>query len=131
MKVNAVFSGISVNDIENAKSFYTKILGLDLASDAMGLTFHLPFGGRLFIYEKPDHQAASYTALNLVVDDIDNAIDELVENGVSMERYDKLFPDANQDEKGVFRSENPVTDGPTIAWFKDPAGNTIALIQDE
>ena len=131
MKVNAAFTGISVNDIEKAKDFYTRVLGLDLSSEAMGLHYRLPFGGMLFIYEKPDHQAATYTALNFVVEDIDTAVDELKEKGVTFEIYTNLFPGAEQDEKGIFRSTDPVKDGPSIAWFKDPAGNTIAVLQDD
>jgi predicted enzyme related to lactoylglutathione lyase len=131
MKTNAAFTGISVNDSEKAKDFYTRVLGLDLSSEAMGLHFRLPFGGMLFIYEKPDHQPATYTALNFVVEDIDAAVDELVEKGVVFEVYDNLFPGAEQDEKGILRSPDPIKYGPSIAWFKDPAGNTIAILQDD
>ena len=131
MRANAAFSGISVNDIEKAKDFYTRVLGLDLSSEAMGLHFRMPFGGALFIYEKSDHQPATYTALNFVVEDIDAAVDELAEKGVSFEVYDNLFSGAEQDEKGILRSPDPIKYGPSIAWFKDPAGNTIAILQDD
>lgn len=131
MKANAVFSGISVDNIEEAKDFYTRVLGLDLSGEAMGLHFRLPFGGMLFIYAKSDHQPATYTALNFVVEDIDTAVDELVEKGVVFETYDNLFPGAEQDEKGILRSPDPIKYGPSIAWFKDPAGNTIAVLQDD
>lgn len=131
MKANAAFSGISVDDIEKAKDFYTRVLELDLSSEAMGLHFRLPFGGMLFVYEKPDHQPASYTALNFVVDDIDIAVDELGEKGVTFEVYNNLFPGAEQDEKGILRSPDPIKYGPSIAWFKDPADNTIAVLQDD
>lgn len=131
MKLNAAFSGFSVNDIEKAKDFYTRIIGLDLAGEEMGLQFRLPFAGRLFIYHKPDHRPATYTMLNLVVDDIDAAVDELTKKGVVFERYPNLIPGVEQDEKGILHSENPTQDGPSIAWFKDPFGNVIALLQDE
>ncbi len=122
----AAFSGFSVDDGQKAKEFYTNILGLQLADETMGLMFSLPGGGSVFIYEKDDHQPATYTALNFVVDDIDASVDELTQNGVTFERYDDM-PGA-QDEKGIIRGggNNP---GPSIAWFKDPAGNILALIQ--
>lgn len=131
MNINATFSGFSVNDIEKAKDFYTRVLGLDLANEAMGLQFRLPFGGMIFIYEKPDHTPATYTNLNFVVSNIDDAADELIQKGVTFEKYPNLFPGAEPDEKGIMRSPDPEKYGPTIAWFKDPAGNTLALIQDD
>lgn len=129
MKLNAVFSGFSVDNQEKAKDFYTRVLGLDLIDENMGLRFRLPFGGTLFVYEKPDHKPASYTNLNFVVEDIEKAVDELVEKGVQMEKYDELFPGAKQDKKGILWSEVP-EDGPSIAWFKDPAGNVLALLDE-
>lgn len=129
MKAVASFSGISVNNQSEAKIFYTEILGLALTSEEMGLHFSLPGGGTLFIYERPGHQPASYTALNFVVEDIDAAVDQLAASHVTMERYEQLFPGAEQDDKGILRSPDVSKYGPTIAWFKDPAGNTIALIQ--
>ena len=130
MKLNAAFSGFSVNDLETAKDFYTRVLGLDLSGEDMGLRFRLPFGGTLFIYEKPDHKPANYTTFNLVVEDIDAAVDELTAAGVSFEIYDNLFPGAKQDDKGILHSPDPAQYGPSIAWFKDPAGNTLAVMQD-
>lgn len=129
MKVNSVFSGFSVDDLTRAKDFYTKVLGLDLIDEQMGLRLRLPYGAQLFIYEKPDHLAATYTVLNFVVEDIDAAVDELKEMGVGFEFYKNLFPGAHQDEKGIMRAEKP-EDGPSIAWFKDPAGNILAILQD-
>lgn len=131
MKTKAVFTGISVNDSEKAKDFYTRVLGLDLATEDMGLHFRLPYGGMLFLYEKPDHQPATYTALNFVVENIDDAVDELIEKGVTMEIYDNLFPGAEQDDRGILRSPDVAKYGPSIAWFKDPAGNTLSIIQDD
>ena len=131
MKVNSVFSGISVDNLEKAKDFYTRILELDLSNEHMGLHFRLPYGGMLFIYEKSDHTPATYTVLNFVVEDIDNAVDELKEKGATFVFYKNLIPGAEQDEKGIMRTTDPVTEGPSIAWLKDPAGNILAILQDE
>ncbi len=131
MNINSAFSGFSVNDLAAAKDFYTRIIGLDLASETMGLQFRLPFGGMVFIYEKPDHKPADYTVLNFVVADIGIAVDELSQQGVQFERYPNLIPGAEQDAKGIMWSSDPAQDGPSIAWFKDPAGNTLAVLQDD
>lgn len=120
----AAFSGFSVSDQAKAKEFYTRVLGLHLADESMGLNFDLPGGGRLFLYSKANHQPASYTVLNFVVDDIDKAVDALVSAGVTFERY----PDMQQDQKGVARGF-AADMGPDIAWFKDPAGNILAVLQ--
>lgn len=130
MKLHAAFSGFSVKDQEKAKDFYTNIVGLELEDDAMGLTFKLPSGGSVFMYEKPDHQPAVYTTLNLVVDDIDAAVDELVQKGVTFEIYQDVVPGAKQDEKSILRSPDPAKYGPSIAWFKDPADNIIAVLDN-
>jgi catechol 2,3-dioxygenase-like lactoylglutathione lyase family enzyme len=131
MKANAVFSGYSVNDQEKAKDFYTRVMGLDLIDENMGLRFRLPFGGTLFVYEKPDHKSADFTVLNFVVGNIDEAVDELASKDVNFEFYENLFPGAKQDEKGILRSPDPGKYGPSIAWFKDPAGNVLSVIQDD
>lgn len=131
MKLLAAFSGFSINDQEKAKDFYTRIIGLDLVDENMGLRFRLPYGGMLFLYEKPNHEAATYTILNLIVEDIDDAVDELVGKGVEFEIYDNVMPGApKQDKKGVLRSPDPEKYGPSIAWFKDPAGNILALLEE-
>jgi len=122
----AGFSGLSVNDLGKAKQFYTETLGLKLDDEKMGLQLQLPGGGKLFIYPKDDHQPASYTALNFVVENIDEAVDELVSSGVSFEHYDNMS--GKQDEKGVIRGIQ-ANQGPDIAWFKDPAGNIISILQ--
>ena len=122
----AVFSGLSVNDIKAAKQFYGDTLGLALADDSMGLRWKLPSGGELFMYEKPNHEPASYTALNFVVDDIDMAVDEMVAKGIVFERYDDM--PVKPDEKGILRGRQ-AQQGPDIAWFKDPAGNILAVLQ--
>lgn len=120
------FSGLSVDDIKKAKEFYVDTLALELIDESMGLQLRLPGGAELFIYEKLDHQPASYTALNFVVEDINEAIDHLAgHHKLIFERYDNL--PAQQDERGVLRGKSAGM-GPDIAWFKDPAGNTLALI---
>jgi catechol 2,3-dioxygenase-like lactoylglutathione lyase family enzyme len=124
----ASFSGVSVDDIEKARAFYVETLELKLLDDSMGLTLELPGGAQLFIYEKPDHQPASYTFLNFVVENINGSIDHLSgHHGIQFERYDSL--PAPQDERGVLRGKAAGM-GPDIAWFKDPAGNVIGLIEE-
>jgi len=118
------FSGFSVNDLAKAKEFYTQTLGLKVVEEGVGLRLHLPGGGTAFAYPKEDHQPATFTLLDFVVDDIDEAVDELKSRGVSFDRYAGM----SQDEKGIMRgiSQNM---GPDIAWFKDPAGNMLAVLQ--
>jgi catechol 2,3-dioxygenase-like lactoylglutathione lyase family enzyme len=124
-KPQAAFSGFSVDNLSQAKEFYTKTLGLELADEAMGLRFRLPHGGQVFVYDKPDHQPATFTILNFVVADIDAAVDELEKRGVNFEHFDG----APQDSKGIARGINAHM-GPDIAWFKDPAGNILSVLQD-
>lgn len=126
-KNNHVFSGFSVNDTQAAKTFYGEILGVDTTLDKMGLQLKFTGGNTVFVYEKADHQPASFTILNFVVDDIDKAVDELVAKGVTFERYEG-FP-FDQDEKGIARGK-AASMGPDIAWFKDPAGNTLSVLQN-
>lgn len=122
------FSGLSVDDIDQAREFYIDTLELPLLDDSMGLTIALPGGGQLFIYEKEDHEPANYTVLNFVVENINEAIDHLVnEHRIQFERYDNL--PAEQDERGVLRGKAAGM-GPDIAWFTDPAGNVISLIEE-
>ena len=122
------FSGISVDDIAKAKHFYIDTLGLELLSDEMGLEIQLPLGARLFVYEKPDHQPATFTVLNFIVEDINEAHDALAEKGVAFERY-SLGNGAEQDEMDILRGLTAKM-GPDIAWFKDPAGNVLSILQD-
>ena len=126
VNVTAAFGGVSVDDLPAAKEFYSTILGLELEDETMGLHFKLPNGGNLFIYEKENHQPASYTFLNFVVTDIDASVDELVKQGVVFEHYDEPM---KTDEKGIMRGLS-AQKGPDIAWFTDPAKNIIAVIQD-
>jgi len=124
MQFRGAMSGFSVNDIEAARRFYGGTLGLQTQMNDMSiLNITLPGGGKVIAYPKSDHQPATYTCLNFIVDDIDAAVDQLIAAGVQMEQYG--VPDYRQDAKGIARGEY----GPPIAWFKDPAGNILALIQ--
>jgi predicted enzyme related to lactoylglutathione lyase len=114
------FSGFAVDDLEAAKKFYGETLGLNTSEQYGLLTLHLAGSRDTLVYPKPDHVPANYTILNFEVDDIDAAVDELVRRGVQLEKYDGL----GQDEKGINRAG-----GPYIAWFKDPAGNILAVLQ--
>lgn len=123
-----IFSGFSVNDIPAAKAFYGDTLGLEVTDGPMGnLDLALPAGGHVFIYPKPDHTPASFTILNLVVADIDEAVDELNGKGVKTDIYDD--PDLPTDAKGIMRGKE-ADRGPNIAWFRDPAGNVISVLED-
>ena len=115
------FSGFSVNDLETAKKFYGEVLGLKTSERYGLLTLHLAGGRDTLVYPKPDHSPATYTILNFAVDDIDAAVDELISRGVELVKYDGL----GQDDKGINRAG-----GPYIAWFKDPAGNILAVLQE-
>jgi catechol 2,3-dioxygenase-like lactoylglutathione lyase family enzyme len=128
VQIRAAFSGFSVNNIDKAKQFYTETIGLKLVDESMGLRFELPSGGELFIYSKEGHEPASFTILNFVVDDIDRAVDELTGRGVHFERYDNM--PGEQDAKGILRGLT-IQQGPDIAWFKDPAGNILSVLQDK
>lgn len=128
LKAQAAFAGLSVDDLAKAREFYTKTLGLELSDDKMGLNLELPGGGGLFIYDKPNHQPATFTVLNFVVENIDQAVDSLTAAGVKFEHYDNM--PAKPDEKGILRGL-AANQGPDIAWFKDPAGNILAVLQDK
>ena len=122
------FSGFSVKDSQAAKSFYTDKLGLKVEGGKMGLKLRLPGGGTVFVYEKSDHQPATYTMLNFSVTNIDEAVDELTKRGVVFERYDSM--PAPQDDKGILRGLK-AGKGPDIAWFKDPFDNILAVLQEK
>ena len=118
------YSGFAVDDIGKAREFYGETLGLNtsMLSEENGLISLDLAGDRgTLVYQKPDFTPATYTILNFPVDDIDQAVDELAARGVSFERYDGF----EQDEKGIARG-----DGPSIAWFKDPAGNILSVLQE-
>ena len=120
------FSGYSVSNLEQAKDFYVGVLGCTLGDEQMGLSLVFPNGHTVFLYEKSDHVPATYTVLNFPVDSINDTIDQLVEKGVVMERYDNL--PAPQDERGVLRGKAAGM-GPDIAWFRDPFGNILGVLE--
>jgi catechol 2,3-dioxygenase-like lactoylglutathione lyase family enzyme len=121
LKSSPAFSGFSATDIASEKAFYGDVLGLDVSEANGMLTLNLAGGQRVFIYPKPNHQPATYTALNFEVANIEAAVDALAAAGVTLERYG---PEAKQDARGISR-----TVGPPIAWFKDPAGNILSVLQ--
>jgi catechol 2,3-dioxygenase-like lactoylglutathione lyase family enzyme len=126
-KADTAFSGISVKDLAVAKEFYTKTLGLEIEDETMGLDLRLPGGGKLFLYPKEDHQPATFTVLNFVVKSVDDAVKELASQGVEFEHYDN--ENMKTDEKGIARGKAQNM-GPDIAWFKDPSGNTLAVLEN-
>ncbi len=126
MDAKAAFSGVSVNKLDQAEHFYGEVLGLKVNNNGMGLEVSLPGGGQMFIYEKADHEPATFTVLNFVVGDIDAAVSALGAKGVKFETY----PDMHQDESGVARGLS-ANMGPDIAWFKDPAGNILSVLQPD
>ncbi len=115
------FSGFSVDDVQKAKEFYGDTLGLRVSEDHGLLRLHITGDTEIIAYPKPNHTPATFTILNFPVDDIDTAVDELAARGVRFERYEGL----NQDAKGINRDQ-----GPPIAWFTDPAGNILSVLQD-
>lgn len=115
------FSGFAVDDLEKARRFYGETLGIETSEEHGLLTLHLSGDRPTLVYPKPDHTPATYTILNFPVADIDRAVDGLAERGVRLVRYDGM----DQDEKGVFRGA-----GPYIAWFTDPAGNILSVLQE-
>ena len=119
------FSSFSVRDVQQVKTFYADTLGLDAQERPEGLELHLAGGGRVFLYPKPDHQPATFTILNFLVDDIDKAVAELKRRGVRFESYD--MPDLKTDANGIARGDR----GPAAAWFKDPAGNILGVMEEK
>ena len=118
------FSSFSVNDLQKAKEFYGQTLGLDIKETPEGLELHTD-NNTVFLYSKPNHTPASFTVLNFAVDDIEAAVDELNTLGISLEHYN--MPDIKTDQRGIARGP----DGPTIAWFKDPAGNILSVLEEK
>jgi len=118
-------SSFSVNDLQKAKGFYQQTLGLETTEDVMGIiTLHLKGGGEVIIYPKPNHEPATFTVLNFQVPDIEKAVDELTKSGITFEQYRAPM---KTDEKGILRGQGG---GPDIAWFKDPAGNILSVLQE-
>jgi catechol 2,3-dioxygenase-like lactoylglutathione lyase family enzyme len=117
------FSSFSVNDLKKAREFYGQRLGLDISETPEGLELRTG-NNTVFLYPKPNHTPASFTVLNFAVDDIELAVDELTSLGVSLEHYD--LPDIKTDKRGIARGPK----GPIIAWFKDPAGNILSVLEE-
>ncbi|MGY3212589.1 VOC family protein [Mucilaginibacter sp. HD30] len=115
------FSSFSVDDIQKAKKFYEEVLGLQTESPIDMLAIKTNGNNDIFIYAKPNHEPATFTVLNFPVDDIEKAVDELIANGITFEQYH--FGEIDTDEKGIAHGE------PKIAWFKDPAGNILSVIE--
>jgi catechol 2,3-dioxygenase-like lactoylglutathione lyase family enzyme len=115
------FSGFAVDDIPAAKKFYGETLGLNVSEQHGMLTLHIAGGTDILVYPKPGHTPATYTILNFQVDDIDKAVDGLTARGVHFQRYEGI----EADEKGIAHGG-----GPPIAWFTDPAGNILSVLQE-
>lgn len=125
LRHSKAFSGFSVDDLEKAQHFYSDVLGLNVRKNAMGLLEIILEGSTpLIIYPKPDHQPATFTVLNFPVKDIDHTVNELSRSGVRFEQYDEPI---KTNEKGISRGPH----GPAIAWFKDPAGNILSVLEDQ
>jgi len=123
LKADKAFSGFSVNDLDVAREFYGETLGVPIEDSPAGI--RLKIGNGILVYPKQDHEPSTYTMLNFPVDNIDQAVDELTGKGIKFEHYGGIT-----DKKGVARglSHNR---GPDIAWFKDPAGNILSVLQTE
>jgi len=124
LQESKAFSGYSANDIQKAKEFYGSTLGVNVSESNGLLTLNLAGGHKVLIYPKPNHVPATFTVLNFPVPSVDKAVDELTKRGVRFEKYDD--PQLKTDERGIFRGQ-----GPVIAWFKDPAGNILSVLETE
>ena len=122
LKTTEAFSSFSVNDLRKAKAFYGQLLGLDVADKTEGLELHLAEHSTVFMYPKPNHVPATFTVLNFPVDDIENTVNDLSGRGIQFEHYDE--GEIKTDKKGIAH-----TSGPKIAWFKDPAGNILSIVE--
>ncbi|MDW0133981.1 MAG: VOC family protein [Nitrososphaeraceae archaeon] len=122
-KNTKAFSSFSVKDLNEAKKFYGQTLGLEVSESDEGLILQTKGGIDVFIYPKPDHTPATFTVLNFVVDDVDTAVDELTKMGVRFQIYDK--GELKTDDRGIFQGK------PKIAWFKDPAGNFLSILEND
>jgi predicted enzyme related to lactoylglutathione lyase len=123
-KNTRAFASFSVDNLEKAKEFYGKTLGLDVSETKEGLSLRLIGGNEIFIYPKTNHTPATFTILNFSVDDVEKAVEDLTNKGVQFQIYNE--GELKTDEKGIFRGEPE----PTIAWFKDPAGNFLSVLEE-
>ena len=117
------FSSFSVLDLEETKKFYVQTLGLEISESEQGLNLILKGGNEVFIYPKPDHSPATFTILNFIVDDVEQKVDELTKLGVSFQIYNKS--ELKTDNKGIFHGK------PKIAWFRDPSGNFLSILENK
>ena len=124
LEKSKAFSGFSVDDPQRAKGFYSRTLGLEVSESHGLLTLHLAGGTTVLIYPKSNHVPATFTILNFPVDSVDQAVDELTKRDVRFEIYNE--PNFKTDERGIFRGG-----GPVIAWFKDPAGNILSVLEQK
>src|SRR5918994_6919373 len=122
-KNTKAFSSFSVKDLEEAKKFYGQTLGLEISESEEGLNLQLKGGNDVFIYPKPDHTPATYTILNFIVDDVERTVDELNKLGICFQIYNK--GQLKTDDKGILHGK------PKIAWFKDPAGNFLSILEND
>jgi catechol 2,3-dioxygenase-like lactoylglutathione lyase family enzyme len=116
------FAGFSTNDIEKAKEFYGRTLGLKYTEEMGNISLDIAGGGQVLIYPKDNHEPATFTVLNFPVPDINTAVERLTASGIELERYEGF----DQDERGIMRGF-----GPPIAWFKDPAGNILSVLETQ
>lgn len=124
LKNSKGFSSFAVNEIPKAKDFYQNILGLTVKDNPMGLIeLEISGSSNILVYPKPNHQPATFTVLNFPVDDINAAVDALIDKGITFEQYDEAY--LKTDEKGISKDNG----GPSIAWFKDPSGNILSVIE--
>jgi len=123
LRESRAFSGYSVDDVPKARAFYGDTLGLDVVEENGMLMLELVGGGRVLMYPKPDHVPATFTVLNFPVADIEATVDWLTGRGVRFEHYEGT--EIETDARGIFRGG-----GPLIAWFSDPAGNVLSVLQD-
>ena len=126
LSFSEAFSSFSVNDLKKAEEFYAEKLGVEVEEQEQGLKLTFDDGNNVFIYPKSDHKPATFTVLNFPVEDIDVAVDKLTGLGVKFESYKG---EMETDEKGIFRGADK-GEGPNIAWFKDPAGNFLSVIEE-
>lgn len=122
LKDAPAFSGFSVTDVPKARDFYEGVLGLEVSEEHGNLELHLAGGNNVFVYPKPNHAPATFTVLNFPVENIEQTVDALRARGVQFEKYDG---EIKTDERGIFHGP-----GPKIAWFKDPAGNILSILED-
>lgn len=126
LKNSKAFSSFSVDDLDKAKKFYSEVLGLEVVDEDMGgLRLKTSGNNDFYIYAKPNHEPATFTILNFLVEDIEKSVDELVSKGIKFEHYEEPM---KTDEKGIYT--NGDGKGSRIAWFKDPAGNFLSLMQE-